>query len=404
MPWYFLAFRSTPPLASPPYQLNVWDLVVNWTNPQAATFQLSQRLDITPLPTLSCFARGCVTQPGTATNLDSLGEYLMQRLGYRYFDTQHPPLATLVWTQLGNVAPAPDFRAAVQWFVLQRPATAPQWSVQQQSVITLADTTHRWIPSIASDRFGNVVVGYNASGTTLYPSIYVAGRLATDPPNTMRQEVLVAQGGGSQTGYPDWADYNTMALDPLDDCTFWFTAPYQPTTTRLQGWHTRIAAFRLPGCAPLPTLTPTATLTPTRTPSPAATGSPTPSRTPAPTGTSTPTAPASACEPRPPLSVVSTPNGGGRLRVTLSVGVNAGMPSNALSRVAFTSGTNAQFDLGPVEVGKQPPYTWSLSPGTQQATFYVGRITPGQATTLNLVAVDACGEWPTFVGGGPGAF
>jgi hypothetical protein len=34
----------------------------------------------------------------------------------------------------------------------------------------------------------------------------------------------------------------------------------------------------------------------------------------------------------------------------------------------------------------------------------VRRLVPGLAATAQLVLVDDCGTWPTFVGGGPGAF
>jgi hypothetical protein len=42
--------------------------------------------------------------------------------------------------------------------------------------------------------------------------------------------------------------------------------------------------------------------------------------------------------------------------------------------------------------------------GVAGTTLTVERLTPGQATTVPLTMVDACGEWPTFVGGGPTAF
>jgi len=44
------------------------------------------------------------------------------------------------------------------------------------------------------------------------------------------------------------------------------------------------------------------------------------------------------------------------------------------------------------------------APGTQQAQFVLQRVTPGQAATVQLTALDSCGEWPTVVGGGPNAF
>jgi hypothetical protein len=46
-----------------------------------------------------------------------------------------------------------------------------------------------------------------------------------------------------------------MNVDPVDDCTFWFTANYSPATQ----WATRISAFRFDACSgePVPTPTPT---------------------------------------------------------------------------------------------------------------------------------------------------
>jgi hypothetical protein len=43
-----------------------------------------------------------------------------------------------------------------------------------------------------------------------------------------------------------------MTVDPVDDCTFWYVNEYYltsgtPADTR--PWHTRIASFKLPGCA-----------------------------------------------------------------------------------------------------------------------------------------------------------
>jgi len=34
----------------------------------------------------------------------------------------------------------------------------------------------------------------------------------------------------------------------------------------------------------------------------------------------------------------------------------------------------------------------------------VRRVTDGQGVTVAFTAVDRCGDWPTFVGGGPDAF
>jgi hypothetical protein len=72
-----------------------------------------------------------------------------------------------------------------------------------------------------------------------------------------------------------------LAVDPTDDCTFWFTSEYVQTTGSAP-WRTRIGSFKLANCgAPGPTPTPGPTntpLPPTNTPiPPTATNTPAPS-------------------------------------------------------------------------------------------------------------------------------
>jgi hypothetical protein len=40
-----------------------------------------------------------------------------------------------------------------------------------------------------------------------------------------------------------------MAVDPLDDCTFWYMNEYYETSSAIS-WSTRIASFKFPGCGP----------------------------------------------------------------------------------------------------------------------------------------------------------
>jgi len=60
-----------------------------------------------------------------------------------------------------------------------------------------------------------------------------------------------------------------MAVDPVDDCTFWYTQEYYATTGTFN-WRTRIGSFKFPVCT-----SGGATPTPTYTYTPVA-GSPTP--------------------------------------------------------------------------------------------------------------------------------
>src|SRR5258708_28717456 len=47
-----------------------------------------------------------------------------------------------------------------------------------------ANVIHRWMPSVALDRAGNLAMGYSTSNSTAFPSVAYAGRLAGDPLNT----------------------------------------------------------------------------------------------------------------------------------------------------------------------------------------------------------------------------
>jgi hypothetical protein len=60
-------------------------------------------------------------------------------------------------------------------------------------------------------------------------------------------EGVIVNGGGSQKSGGRWGDYTDMTVDPVDDCTFWYVNEYYARSTQ-QGWQTRIASFRLPGC------------------------------------------------------------------------------------------------------------------------------------------------------------
>ena len=101
--------------------------------------------------------------------------------------------------------------------------------------------------SIAMDKLGNMALGFSASSPLIHPQIRWAGRLATDPLNTLAQgEAHVFDGAGSQTDTVNrWGDYSSMAIDPVDDSTFWYTTEYYDTTSSFN-WRTRIGNFRFP--------------------------------------------------------------------------------------------------------------------------------------------------------------
>src|SRR5438477_9019709 len=99
----------------------------------------------------------------------------------------------------------------------------------------------------------NIALGYSKSSPSVIPGIYITGRLGTDAINTMGAEATVTAGTGVQTtgGGNRWGDYSAMSLDPIDQCTFYYTNEYLKTNGAFN-WSTRIASYRFPSCTNAP--------------------------------------------------------------------------------------------------------------------------------------------------------
>lgn len=79
-----------------------------------------------------------------------------------------------------------------------------------------------YTPAAALDAAGNLAMLYTQSGTREFLSIYYTGRLATDPPNTMRPPRPLKSGtrsfawAGFGTPNMPFVDYATVTTDPVD--------------------------------------------------------------------------------------------------------------------------------------------------------------------------------------------
>lgn len=125
--------------------------------------------------------------------------------------------------------------------------------------------------------------------------------------------------------------------------------------------------------------------------------------TPPPVPTPAPTPPPASCQPRPAVVVQARPVGAGLLEVTVTAERSSGAPSNAIHQIQFGTAQNATIELGGQSRGAGN-VTVPLPPGTQSVSFLVRRAQAGAATTVPFVVIDDCGAWPSFAGGGPGAF
>jgi uncharacterized repeat protein (TIGR01451 family) len=225
--------------------LNLYKFHVDFGTPANSTFTGPISIPVTAFTPFLCNggASNCVPQPGTTNLLDSLGDRLMYRLAYRNF-VDHESLVV----NHAVVADPVNLNSGVRWYEIQDPnGTNGGPKVAQQSTFS-PDSSFRWMGSIAMDASGDVAVGYSVASANLAPSIAFAGRIPTDPVNTLEPETTITTGVGSQTNaLSRWGDYSAMQVDPVDDCTFWYTTEYLKNSGSFN-WNTRIANFKFPGC------------------------------------------------------------------------------------------------------------------------------------------------------------
>ncbi len=234
---------TPPPAGSPNFlaffganSLNLFKFHVNFATPSASTFTGPTVIPVTAFAAV-CNGGTCITQPGTTNKLDSLADRLMFRFAYRNLGS-HESLVV-------NHSVAVGSSGGVRWYEIQNPNGTP--IVAQQGTFA-PDSNFRWMGSIAMDQAGDIAMGYSVSSSTVNPSVRFTGRTPSDPANTMETETSIVAGGGSQTGtLTRWGDYSALSVDPVDDCTFWFTTEYMKTSGTFN-WNTRIANFKFPGC------------------------------------------------------------------------------------------------------------------------------------------------------------
>jgi hypothetical protein len=237
---------TLPPTGAPNYfvgladstNLNLFEFHVDFAHPQNSTFT---RTEIPVAAFSEICARAitlaCVPEPPPGEKVDGLSDRVMFRLAYRNFG-DHEALVV-------NHTVAGGPLAAVRWYEIRSPGAGP--FIYQQD--TLYDrNTNFWLGSIAMDKNGDIALGFSASSRSLFPSIYVGGRSATDPLGAVSGPLIINNGTGSQfNSFNRWGDYSSMSIDPTDDCTFWYTNEYYQTTSSIN-WHTRVGSFRFSSC------------------------------------------------------------------------------------------------------------------------------------------------------------
>ena len=233
-----------PPSGSPNYflgldsnSLDLWQFHVDFQTPSNSSFTGPTKISVASFRK-ACNGGVCIPQLGVSQLLDSLGDRLMYRLAYRNFGDHESMVIT------HSVNPPTGASAGVRWYEIRDPGGVP--TIHQQGTFS-PDSVSRWMGSIAMDKAGNIAVGYSVSSGSINPGIRLTGRVPTDTLGTLEAEQSVIRGTGSQSGSNRWGDYSSMSVDPVDDCTFWYSNQYLKTTGS-KNWSTRIYAFKFPAC------------------------------------------------------------------------------------------------------------------------------------------------------------
>jgi len=212
---------------------------VDWDHPANTKAIGPEKIAVAPYHYL-CNGQltNCVPQPGTDRRLDVQGDKIMQRLVYRKIGRHEFVVAAhSIATRAGG--------GGVRWYEFRLDKKRDPRLFQQGTYAP--DSFYRWLPSIAMDKKGDIGVGYSFGGAPNFAGQRFAARLAADPKGQLTfHETVLANGEAAQTNTFRWEDYATTALDPSDDCTFWYVGDYFKLGD--SGYRTRIGSFRIPKC------------------------------------------------------------------------------------------------------------------------------------------------------------
>ena len=215
-----------------------WKVHVDWSNPSNTKADGPFKIQVAPYHYL-CNGQlsSCVPQPNTERRLDVQGDKIMQRLVYRKVSRHESIVAAhSVATQGGG---------GVRWYEFRLDKKGNPELYQQGTYAP--EGFYRWMPSIDMDKKGDIGVGYSFGGTPNFAGLRFAARRAGDPKGLLTlHESVLATGEASQTNTLRWEDYTTTAMDPSDDCTFWYVGDYLKAGDT--AYRTRIGSFRLPNC------------------------------------------------------------------------------------------------------------------------------------------------------------
>ena len=104
------------------------------------------------------------------------------------------------------------------------------------------------------DKAGNIGLAFSITNgdaeNPIFPGLRYNGRRANDPRNRLAQGAqIISKGTEAQTQGlgARWGDYSALSIDPVDNCTFWFTS-HLAGTGGTGPRPTQIASFKFNTC------------------------------------------------------------------------------------------------------------------------------------------------------------
>ena len=193
----------------------------------------------------ACGGGTCIPQSGTQQKLDSLADRLMFRLAYRNFGRPRvagrEPFGAV--GPRGSIVPAcAGTSCAIASGNADRlPAVRPTRRTR---------ATAGWA-AIAMDQAGQ----HGARLQRLEQLDAAPGDPLHRPPRHRSAQhdagrsarIIDRRRLADRPALDRWGDYSAMTVDPVDDCTFWYTTEYLKANGAFN-WSTRIGSFKFPGC------------------------------------------------------------------------------------------------------------------------------------------------------------
>jgi len=141
-----------------------------------------------------------------------------------------------------NVTDPVTGNAAIRWYEIDETSN----TILQTGLISdLLLDFHR--PSIAANAFGDVVIGFSASGESQFVSSYAVVGTTTNGITTFGQPTLLKEGVSDYqqldgSGRNRWGDYSATVIDPNDPFTFW---TFQEIVTSTDSWGIQITQIQI---------------------------------------------------------------------------------------------------------------------------------------------------------------